>query len=237
MSVDQWNQLSNLVHCFDEHSGLSFIQHFIHEQTALPPKFRFKQSSVNAFFTSMMTEVQSVFEKIRDFLSLSLHDRRTLLRNTVDYTTGIGGAFILQQTQLFDRPAFFKSAELIFRPASVALTKHLIDQLDPDTMFIKIIFSIIAFSISNYTIYTHTTSDNLIDAKAILRIQDMYTELVWRYLLYKHNHREAVLCFSNLIRCLFLLNDSVVEAHEEQQFTDIIDSVVESTEQKLTLNS
>jgi hypothetical protein len=185
----------------------------------------------------MMTEVQSVFEKIRDFLSLSLHDRRTLLRNTVDYTTGIGGAFILQQTQLFDRPAFFKSAELIFRPASVALTKHLIDQLDPDTMFIKIIFSIIAFSISNYTIYTHTTSDNLIDAKAILRIQDMYTELVWRYLLYKHNHREAVLCFSNLIRCLFLLNDSVVEAHEEQQFTDIIDSVVESTEQKLTLNS
>jgi len=237
LTVDQWNQLSNLVHCFDEHSGLSFIQDFIQEQTALPPKFRFKHSSVNAFFTSMMAKIQLVFEKIRDFLSLSLHDRRTLLRNTVEYTTGIGGAFILQQTQLFDCPAFFKSAELIFRPASVALTKHLIDQLDSDIVFIKIIFAIIAFSISNYTSYTQTTSDNLIDTKAILNIQDMYTELVWRYLLYKHNHREAVLCFSNLIRCLFLLNDSVVEAHEEQQFTDIIHSVIQSTEQKLNLNN
>ncbi|CAF1441492.1 unnamed protein product [Rotaria sordida] len=236
LTVDQWNHLSNLVHCFDEHTEHSFIEHFIHEQSALPPKFRFKYASVRNFFTSMMSKVQLVFEKNRDIFSLSLHDRSTLLRSTVEYTTSIGGAVILRQAHLFDNPAFFKSAELIFRPSAVALTKQTIDQLDPDITFIKIIFAVVAFLISNYTVYTSTAPTNLTDAKKILRIQDIYTDLVWRYLIYKYNDHDAILCFSNFIRCLFLINDSVVEAHEAQQYTDIIDSVVEATQQKLTLN-
>ncbi len=185
----------------------------------------------------MMTTVQLVFEKNREFLSLSLHDRTTLLRNTVEYTTSIGGAFILRQVELFDQPTFYKSAETIFRPTTVALIKRLIDQLDPDITFMKIIFAIIAFFMSNYTVYTNTIPDNLIDAKSILHIQDMYTELVWRYLIYKHNYQDAVLRFSNFIRCLLLVNDSVVEAHEVKEFTDMMGSVVEQTEQKINLNS
>jgi hypothetical protein len=100
----------------------------------------------------MMAKVQLVFEKNRDFISLFLHDRTTLLRSTVEYTTSIGGAFILQQTQLLDRPTFFESTQLIFRPATTALMKRLIDQLDSDIMFMKIMFAIMSFLISNYTI-------------------------------------------------------------------------------------
>jgi len=184
-----------------------------------------------------MSTVQLVFEKNRDIFLLSLDDRTTLLRSTVEYTTTIGGAFLLRQVPLFDHPAFFESAELIFRPSAVTLITRLIDQFDPDIIFMKIIFGIIAFLIFNYTVYTNTPPINLMDRKRILCIQDIYTEIVWRYLLYKHNDREAILCFSNFIRCLFLVNESVVQAHEAQQFTDIIDSVIQATQQKLTLNT
>jgi hypothetical protein len=226
-----------LVHCFDEYSGLSFVQHFLDEQSKLPPKFRFKHCPVNAFFMSMMSKVQSVFEKNRDFLSLSLNDRNTLLRSTIETTTTIGGAFLLRQVPLFDCPTFFESAERIFRPSGVNLIIHLINQFDSDIIFIKIMFGIIACLMSNYTVYTNTPIINLTDTKTIIRIQDICTEVVWRYLLYKYNDRQAILCFSNLIRCLFLLNDSIVQAHEAQEFTDIIDSVIQSTQQKLTLNT
>ncbi|CAF1205213.1 unnamed protein product [Adineta steineri] len=236
LTVDQWNHLSNLVHCFDEYSGFSLVQDFINEQNTLPPKFRFKYTSVSKFFTSMMANVQLVFEKNRDLLSLSLHDRTALLRDTVEYTTSVGGAYILRQAHLFDYPAFSESAELIFRPAAVAATKRLIDQLDPDIIFVKIICAVIAFLVSNYTVYSsETVSHNLPDAIKIIRVQDMYTELVWRYLLYKHNPQDAVLCFMNLIRCLLLVHDSIVKSHEARQFNELMDTVVESTEHKLNL--
>ena len=231
LTIDQWNLLSNLVHNFDDHSGYSFVDRFIHDQNALPVKLRFKHSSVSDFFTSMAGKVQLVFEKNRDHLSLSSHDRSTLLLNTVEYTASLGGMFILQQAQLLDYPSFYQSIEMIFRPAAAAFIKCAINQLDPDVTFIKIIFAVLSFSTINYTIYTKSSSINPTNIKAILPIQDRYTELTWRYLLHKYGHHQAVQRFSNLIRCLFRVNDSIVEAHQSQQFTEIIDSVVKQIEQ------
>ena len=196
----------------------------------LPLKARFKYTPVSTFFTSVMTGVQLVFEKNRDFLSLSAHDRSTLLRHTVEYTTGVGVASMLRQVQLFANPAFFSSAELIFRPAAVVSFVRLIDQLDPDVSVVKLMCAILSFMTSRYTTYSPTVAANLSDVTAVIRIQDMYAELVWRYLLYKYNYRDAVLRFFNLIKCFFLINDSIAEAYETRKYADMINSVIESTE-------
>lgn len=57
LSVDQWNQISNIVHCFDDYCGFSFVESFVKEQDTLPLKIRFKYTSVSDFFTSVMTSV------------------------------------------------------------------------------------------------------------------------------------------------------------------------------------
>ncbi|CAF2132202.1 unnamed protein product, partial [Rotaria magnacalcarata] len=57
-----------------------------------------------------MSKVQLVFEKNRDFLLLSQHDRTVLLKNTVEYTATIGGMFILRQSRLLDDFSFSQSA-------------------------------------------------------------------------------------------------------------------------------
>ena len=185
----------------------------------------------------MMSNVQLVFERNRDFLTLSLNDRTTLLHHTVEYTTGMGAAVVLRQAQLFDRPSFSESIEMILQPATVALIKRLVDQLDPDIALMKMMCAVVAFVASNYTVYLSTEPTKLTDLKAIVRVQDMYTDLVWRYLLYKRSHSDAVLCFSNLLRCLFLIHTSVVEAHNGPQYTNIMDTVVETTEQQFTPSS
>ncbi|CAF0971752.1 unnamed protein product [Rotaria sp. Silwood1] len=235
LSVDQWNLLSNLVHRFDENSGYAFVERFIDQQNRLPLKLRFKHSSVNDFFTSMKRNIQLVFEKNRHFLSLSHHDRTALLRSTVEYTTSVGGMFTVRQYKLFDYPPFYESAEMIFHPSAAMLTKCVIDQLDPDNTFIKLVLAIVAFSTINYTVYRKNIQIGFTNIKAILPIQDMYTDLTWRYLLYKYGHREAVIRFSKLLRCLFLVIWAIVEAHESQKFTEMIDYVIEQTEQTLCL--
>jgi hypothetical protein len=178
-------------------------------------------------------KVQLVFEKNRDLLSLSSHDRITLLRSTVEYTASTGVMFILHQTRLLDDITFYKSAEMIFQSNAISLIKRVNDQFDSDDTFCKIILAILAFSTTNYTAYNGNVQTNLTNIKAILPVQDMYTELVWRYLLHKYDHHQAVIRFSNLIRCLLLVNDAIVEAHESQQFREMIDSVVRQTEEKL----
>ncbi|CAF5107359.1 unnamed protein product [Rotaria sp. Silwood1] len=122
---------------------------------------------------------------------------------------------------------------MIFQPSAIVCIKRVIDRFDSDVTFIKLILAILAFSTISYTVYRKNTQSNLTNIKAILSIQDMYTDLAWRYLLYKYGHHQAVIRFSNLLRCLFSVSEAIVEAHEAQQFTDIIDYVVEQTEEAL----
>ncbi|CAF4191474.1 unnamed protein product [Rotaria magnacalcarata] len=231
LSIDKWNFLSNLVRCFDENSGYKFVADFIEEQSALPLKLRFKYSSVNPFFTSMMSKVQLVFEKNRDFLLLSQHDRTVLLKNTVEYTATIGGMFILRQSRLLDDFSFSQSAEMIFQPSGMIFIKRVIDQFDSDDTFIKLILTILAFATINYTVYRKNIQINLTNMKVILPIQDMYTELTWQYLVDKYGHLQAVKRFSNLFKCLFSVTKAIVEVHQVQKFTDIINSIIEQTEE------
>ncbi len=235
LSIDQWNLLSNLVHCYDEYSGYSFVQRYIHDQNSLPVKLRFKCSSVRDFLTVVKSKIQQGFEKNRDLLSLSSHDRTILLRATVQYTSSIGGMFTLRQHQLFNDESFYQSAEMIFRPRSAIVTRRIIDQLDPDDTFIKLMFAIIAASTIKCTIYTKSDVTNLTDINAILSIQNTYVELAWRYALYKYGHYHTVIRFSNLIRCLLFVNDVMVEANESQQFRKMLDTVTAQVEQDLCL--
>ena len=129
LSIDQWNLLSDLVHRFDEHSGYAFVEHFIQDQNMLPLKLRFKYSSVTNFIMSLNSKVQLIIEKNRDYLSLSLHDRTTLLRTTVEYTTSVGGIFISCQHQLFDYPSFDQLQQLLLDMPliNLILTTHLLN--------------------------------------------------------------------------------------------------------------
>jgi hypothetical protein len=113
--------------------------------------------------------------------------------------------------------------------------KHTGDQLDSDIIFVKLVLTIIVFSTFDYICYTDVPPVTFKDIKGVLRIQNMYVELTWRYLLYKYDHDRAVMCFSNLIRCLFTLNNAIVAAAEIQQYKDLISSLATKTREVLSL--
>jgi hypothetical protein len=236
LTGDQWNLLSNLVHCYDEYNGLSLAKHFVSEQNSLPLKLRFKSSSLHKFIASLMNESQLLFKKNPHFLSLCSHDRSILLHCITKYITMLGSSFTVRQAQLIDHPSYIQSIESLFGSTTMIILRHLIDRLEFDVTFIKLVLSILSFSTINYTIYTNTDPINLINIKTIIHIHDTYTELAWQYLIYKYDHRQAIIYFSKLVSCLLTLNAILVEVHEEKSFRDITDSIVEQTEQTLALN-
>jgi hypothetical protein len=212
-------------------------QLFISEQNALPVKLRYKIGVVGEFLTSNITRVQRIFEKNDDYHSLCLQDRSTLLRSTVKHTGCIGGTFVLHQAHLLDDPLFYKSTELIFGSDVMSTIIPLTESFDSDATFVKLILTIVAFSTIRYTNYFDTDSNDLIDIKTVIRIQDTYIELAWGYMIYKYSYEQAVIRFCHLIKNLFKINFTVVEADRIQEYKNMIDTVVEQTEQRLKLNN
>jgi hypothetical protein len=235
LTADQWNLLSNLTHCYDEYSRFSLAQRFLQEQNQLLPKMRFKLAPVAKFFTLFVDVSELLYKRNADFVNLCSHDRSVLLHNTMEYVTGLSTCFITRHARLLEDPALYKSVEVLYGSGPVYPSSCAIAQLDFDSTFFKLVLALLPFSTYNYTCYTNMPPVNLKNIKLVLHIYDMYTDLVWRYLIHKYDHERAVICFSKLVRCLFLVHNAILEMDDCKQYTDMINSLVKRTEETLTV--
>ena len=236
LTVDQWNLLSNLLHCYDENAGLSLGAQYMSQQNNLPIQLRFQSSSIISLYQLMLDGAQLLYTNNRDFLSLSTDDRSILLHSTLSYTGSISLNFIVFKIRLVDSPSYYDALEMITFPRIVSMARRFPARLNFDVIVMKLFLAILSFSTCRCTISPSTCSNNLSHVQEVLRIEDRYIELTWRYLLYKYGHKQAVKCFSDFIRCIFLTNEALVAAEELQWFTNIIDSVAQKTEQSFSLN-
>ena len=204
---------------------------FVREQNALPIKARFKITGVGQMVTSMMGGAGLLFEKNADFLSLSSPDRSLLLHSKFKYVGSLGAGCIMRAMGLYDNAAFCSAAEVIFGSETLAASKRTSDLIDLDIIFVKLTLAIVLFSTLDYTVYMNTVPVNLQNLQAVLRIQDTYTELAWRYLIYKYDFSYAVRCFSKIIRCIFNLNDALVEVAARAEYKILVDGLIKQTEQ------
>jgi hypothetical protein len=237
LTLDQWNLLSNLTHCYDEYNGYSHAERFIVEQNTLPLKIRFKSGPVASFLTSTLNRAQTLFEKNQDFLDLCSHDRSVLLHTTATHVASLSVHIVLTRAQLMDHPAFLKSHEILFGPITTALGMRMYKQVDCDTVVMKLILAILSFSTTTYSVYNNISAVNLMNMKNILKVQDTYTELLWRYLHYRYDEEQAVMRFLSFVRCILSVHEAIVKATEVRWYTDIVDDLIELTEHSLTLKS
>ena len=166
-------------------------------------------------------------------MSLCSNDRSILLRNTTKYIGYLGVCFIMRRTGLLNNLTFHKSAEIIYGFDTIENIYRTVNRLDFDCTIFKLTLALIVFSTFNYTYYHNISPVNLMDIQTILRIQNIYSDLTWRYLILTYDYERAVMYFSNLIKCLLSLNDVIVEATNFQQCNDMINSIVKQTEEQM----
>ncbi|UJR07505.1 hypothetical protein I4U23_011794 [Adineta vaga] len=236
LSIDQWNHISNLIHCYDENGPLSIAQTFVIEQNSLPVRLRYKSDAVTELYTSIYTEIQQRHGKNKDFLSLCLQDQCTLVHKTVKNVSSIAGLVVLHYTNLLYDPLFLHMNEIIF---GLCVTKGLVgmkNTLDDDMTFVKLLIAILSFSTTDYTNFSVSIDENFVNRKTILRIQDTYIELLWRYMVYKHSHQHAVFRFSQALRCVFYSLNCIAEVDAVEEYQVLISTIVEQTEQTIIIS-
>jgi hypothetical protein len=237
LTAEQWTLLSNLIHCYDEHSTFSVAKQFLRDQNNLPIKMRYKMGPTSDLITACTGGGQPLFEKNPAFVSLSTHDQCLLLRNTIKHVGGLNTCFVLDRLGVPENPAFCKSAEVVYGVHVIHYAKQSFTYLDCDPVFTKLILTVLIFSTPDHVCYANTSAENFEDAATIFRFQAMYLELIWRYLVYRYDHRRAVLCFANFLRTIFAIHNSIVIAIDNPHYIDIIDALIRQTEVKLSIDS
>jgi hypothetical protein len=235
-NTNQWNLLFYLIHSYEEYNILLHIQQFIQEQKSLPIKLRFKVTSFNVLFGSILSGIEQFFKMNNDFVSLCCHDRSILLRCAMENAGCLGSILIIPELPFLDYPGVAQSFENNFESVLMDLNRRLRKEIDRDVTFIKLGIGMFVLSTMNCSSYTNSSLDYLQNIKDILRIQDIYGEVTWKYLLYKCDHQQAVICFANFIKSHLGINRAIIEIHQSEQHKRMVKNLIEKMDQHVTVS-
>ena len=106
---------------------------------------------------------------------------------------------VSRQFNYLTNPNFVLSFSGIYGSNFLEKVDNVFKQMDSDMMIFIIIFS------SNSCIVTFNPSDHIglmAVVSDVVRIQDIYVTVLWKYLIHQYGFREAVLRYSSLIKTL-----------------------------------
>ena len=176
----------------------------------------------------------NLYEKNAYFITLPPSIQSFLLEKTIPQVLGLNGIFILRTFQICDDYLWYEMIAKVY-DRIIADNHQLISQLlDTDVTFMKLVIAILMFSPNDFSIDSlHSTST----MRKILKIQNVYIELAWRYMALKYGENRAMLSFSNLIRPLFALQSSVQSITNSLTYQNVFNCLIEHTETKLKIET
>jgi hypothetical protein len=170
-----------------------------------------------------------------DLCKLSSDDRCVILHSAADYLSCMGLQFILHHFHLFNLNTFSNAIEAIYGRRPIELHLSAMRFIDPEIVLIKLAISLCALSEITY-IYSPNISRHSTNPINILKIQNKYAEVTWKYLLYRYGHYQAVKRFLNIINWLEVITLFVSHAQSLTTHVNNLNSFVEKLELTLILD-
>lgn len=200
-------------------------ERYLSSQNILPIKHRFKSSSVEYFLQTLFNQTRKIFIENPHFYRLSSHDYSIILHHQMPYLILLSSSFIINQSHLFNHPGFAKTIENLF---GKFLFLHN-DLFTLDIPVVKFSFAMLCFVSFDYTI---DISHSWMDMSSIVRIEHLYADIIWRYLISTYSHEKAVKYFLSLIQTFLVLIDRIVHLPDQSIFFQMVKIVIE----KIMLN-
>ena len=205
LKTSQWQLFSNVINAVDRFSFISAVRHIIKTlavsqsavQIDIPQTFNFVASSFQA--------VQAFVESTPDFRVLSAAEQTSLLQRNLNGLYTFAGIFAFGEAGTYDNIQNAAFMLPMYGSDSFYRAKRIYMRLDRDSNLVKMMQIIFAFS-SNCNI---TRYDERMDNDPFLRgtfrllgSQDMYVEILWRYMLYRYHETEANHRFAGLVKLM-----------------------------------
>ncbi|CAF0712044.1 unnamed protein product [Adineta steineri] len=232
--------LSNILHSHDIFSTMSQMLLTVNNSPALSVETHSNVINPIEIINQMFISMQSFISSSPDFRVLTVSEQTSLFERNLPGVVTFYSTLFFRHTGILRIPEYLNAFITIYGSDIMLSLRHTIEQLDPDPTLIKIILIILAFSSNCLIVNTNKTMerDSLLDGTfRLLGSQDVYVELLWKYLISKYGYDESVLRFARLIQIfLCIIKKLAIVYRNNATHRAIFDNIADRTKQTLANN-
>ncbi|CAF4179284.1 unnamed protein product [Rotaria sp. Silwood2] len=237
LTTNEWTLLSNFLHAFDQQNAFTRIQYSLAELSSLPPKLRLKLSEVTNVLRELFSNVGPIIERSPDFHSLPVDTRQLLINHNLFVTGAVNAFFLCREVDIFHNMTAFNASNQLYGSELIAECRRNIAQYDSNGSLIKIFIFILAFS-SSCSIVKYDNQVNITIMSSsinLVRIQNVYATMLWKYLVYLYGFKEAVPRFTRLVKNVLDLIRILTWVTPNETRDLVVDSIVTETGRALVI--
>ncbi|CAF0719310.1 unnamed protein product [Adineta steineri] len=232
--------LSNILHSHDIFSTMSQMLLTVNNLPTLSVETHSNVINPIEIINQMFISMQSFISSSPDFRVLTVSEQTSLFERNLPGVVAFYSTLFFRHTGILRIPEYFNAFITIYGSDIMLSLRHTIEQLDPDPTLVKIILIILAFSSNCLIVNTNKTMkrDSLLDGTfRLLGSQNVYVELLWKYLISKYGYDESVLRFARLIQIfLCIIKKLAIVYTNNATHRAIFDNIADRTKQTLAIN-
>ena len=191
-------------------------------------------------FASFYTSVQSFVNTVPEFRALPLADQASLFSRNLHGLFNFCGTFMLRDAGMFDNARNEGFLVPLYGEAIVRQAKNIVQRLDLDSSLVKLIHIVFAFSTNCFTVKYDPWMERdafLHGSLRLLRSQNVYVEILWKYMVYRYGHEGSVHRFTALVKhMLDLINLSTEIYGDNPHHQILVDDLVEAAQITLVID-
>jgi hypothetical protein len=232
--------ISNIVFAFDAFSSVSQVRRTIETVTTSASSLQYDVSQSLSIISSFYNSLQSFISSTPDYKVLTQAEQCSLFQRNMLGLLCIGGMYLMRESGIFDKPENEMILLPLYGTEVLQRAKHICQQLNSDSTLFKLMLVALAFSSNCYMLHNRGNIDKdslLLGTFRLLGSQNVYVELMWKYLIHTYDFNIAVKKFSSLIKQLLDTLKFSLDLYENNQMHQIfIDDTIEQIEQSSILN-
>ena len=198
------------------------------------PRICFKVPSyINDLIAGIYSVTHTFIYNNQDVHALPEFERQLVNCHGYNNIAMFCGPVVARNLHLFENRAFIHSIDLTFGVTNRKCSEYIASKLDLDPYFIMFVMAIYIFSSSSCTSFHDQqliVCDDVNVSLILFRIQSIYTEAAWKYLIYRYAFEDAVKRFDNLIQCFIMAQNSLTVMDNDVQHEEIRESFIAQTE-------
>ncbi|CAF1505828.1 unnamed protein product [Adineta steineri] len=239
LSFDEWNLLSNIIHSYDEQNITLRTQCTLKEQSCLPAKLRSKRINTLELVGSFYTAIEPFIECSSYFQCLPSSIRRMIIQNNLNGTGALNSLMGADDAKVFENESHVHMCNEIYGADYVKESYRLSTRIESNRTLLKILLIILTFSTNcSIVAYDHSTkyiNISIPEAIHLIRIQNIFVTMLWKYLTYQYGYMGAVKRFDYLIKN-YLDTLNRINANVSTQHWEMVDIIVEKTTHSLAID-
>ena len=198
---------------------------------------RVKEAFIVRLTQQSMMSMEPIIKRSPDFQTLPIDARRALLQRN-SFGIAFFQTFILsRQLDFLNYSKFVLSVIGLYGLDSFKKVLNIYERADPDETVHKVMLFVTAF-FSNTSMVIFDSTQNMSSTAVsmnLVRIQDFYVTMLWKYLLYRYGFNEAVRRYSSEITTMldvYRILESIIGL---KSYDEMFNMTVEQMERSLII--